>query len=232
MATRDRNAIEHAVNVLSQLRQRVGDEALLRGLGEVTTSTPIRFKDFPVGAPGEDIPVFRIGRLNIATKVSQLGDAYTNVGRSEGTVVVPLERTASGLFVITQAQHRGAADMRFEEVAAGGRKEGESHEDAAYREVPEETGYRVTSLQHFPGKVYPGPGYTDERQTIFAAEVVHNGNRATDKTDSHEISKVYRTPLEEAARTLAFESRMPHDDKVDAKSGFGILAAWVRETFQ
>lgn len=230
MAIRGRKAVDHAVKTILKLREQVGDEALLRGLGEATTAKPIGFKDFPTGAPGEDITVLKIGRLNLSTKLSGLGDPYTNVGRSEGTVVVPLERTASGLFVITEKQRRGAADKDFEEVAAGVRKPGESHEAAACREVSEETGYEVVAVRKFPGKLYLGPGYTDERQTMLAAEVVPGGERASDRGDSHEISEVFRTPIEKAARALAFESRMPNDDKVDAKSGFGILAAWVRET--
>lgn len=228
MANRERN-VEHVVRTLNELRRTAGDEAVLRGLGISTTDKPFGFRDFPQEDPGQDVTVLKIGRLNISTKQSLLGDAYTNVGRSEGTVIVPIERTSSGLFVVTQKQHRGAADMPFEEVAAGGRKPGESYEDVARREVQEETGYRVISAQQFPGKLYPGPGYTDEREVHMAAEVVPNGSRATDKGDSHEITEVYRTHLTEAARTLAYESRMPNDDKVDVKSGFGILAAWARE---
>jgi len=56
------------------------------------------------------------------------------------------------------------------EIVAGGKEEKESEEDAAKREVEEETGYKVLRLEKIC-KCYVSPGLMSERVTIFLAEV-------------------------------------------------------------
>jgi GDP-mannose pyrophosphatase NudK len=56
------------------------------------------------------------------------------------------------------------------EIAAGIIDEGENPEEAAKREVLEETGYKVENLEKLH-EYYPGVGYCSERTTIYIARV-------------------------------------------------------------
>lgn len=230
MVTKNHEAVEYAIRVLSVLRRQVGDETLLRALGAVTTTKRIVFRDFPTGEVEENIPVLGMGRLTIATKVTVLGDPYTSVVRDEGTLIVPIERDKDGRpYVIMTKQFRGAAGSVFTELSAGMPHKGESSLDAAARELKEETGYEVVKIEPLGNRVlWSGPGFTTDRQRPFIAEVVKAGDRSRSVEDAREIREIISKPLDEAAKTIAHEGRMPEDDKCDTKSGFGILAAYVR----
>lgn len=94
------------------------------------------------------------------------------VVRGDAAVVLMYEQdTDSVIFV---KQFRVPAVEHDEdwlvEIPAGVVDEGEDAETAAVREVMEETGYRVNSIE--PVKTfYVSPGYTTERMHLFYAEV-------------------------------------------------------------
>jgi ADP-ribose diphosphatase len=114
--------------------------------------------------------------------------------------------------VILVRQLRDAVGESLLEVPAGVRDvEGEEPADCAAREVLEETGYRVTSIEPL-GRVFTSPGFTDEAIELFLARV------ETDRTGEDEI-EVVRMPLAEAARAV-------HDGRIlDAKSAVALLLA-------
>jgi nudix-type nucleoside diphosphatase (YffH/AdpP family) len=82
------------------------------------------------------------------------------------------------------------------EIVAGGKEENEDDRDAAFREVEEETGYRVISLERI-GQYYVSPGLMSERVTIFVAGVdetskANNGGGAKDEDEDIELIWVPR----------------------------------------
>ncbi len=71
--------------------------------------------------------------------------------------------------IILLRQYRPVIDSYIYELPAGTLKKGESPISCARREIIEETGYsakRFTKL----GEIFPAPGYTTERITIYKAE--------------------------------------------------------------
>ena len=127
-------------------------------------------------------------------------------------VIVPIDEEGN---VILVRQYRLPAREALLEIPAGGVDEGESIEEAAQRELREETGYRAARLERLCG-FYASPGYCTEFMHLF---------RATDlvddpiEGDEDENILLERVPLAEAVRLVeAGEIK-------DAKSIVGLLLA-------
>jgi ADP-ribose pyrophosphatase len=86
--------------------------------------------------------------------------------RHRGAAVI-LGQCPDGRFVFVR-QYRRAIDQILLEAVAGGLEPGESAETCARREMEEESGYRVLTLQKI-GVVVPCPGYSEERLHLFYA---------------------------------------------------------------
>ncbi len=69
-------------------------------------------------------------------------------------------------------QFRKPLDRPVLEIVAGNVEDSEDLEEAACREVLEETGYEVTKIERL-GALYPSPGYVDERIEIYYARLWH-----------------------------------------------------------
>jgi ADP-ribose pyrophosphatase len=114
--------------------------------------------------------------------------------------------------VVFVRQLREAVRESLLEIPAGVYdEEGESPEETARREVREETGYRVTSLQSL-GRVYTTPGFSDERIDLYLAEV-------EPEAEPEEGVEAVEMAWDEAV-TLAREGRIP-----DAKTAIAIFLA-------
>ena len=114
--------------------------------------------------------------------------------------------------VVFVRQLREAVRESLLEIPAGVYdEEGESPEETARREVREETGYRVTSLQSL-GRVYTTPGFSDERIDLYLAEV-------EPEAEPEEGVEAVEMAWEEAV-ALAREGRIP-----DAKTAVAIFLA-------
>jgi ADP-ribose pyrophosphatase len=122
--------------------------------------------------------------------------------------------------VVFVRQLREAVRESLLEIPAGVYdEEGESPEETARREVREETGYRVTSLQSL-GRVYTTPGFSDERIDLYLAEV-------EPEAEPEEGVEAVEMAWDEAV-TLAREGRIP-----DAKTAIAIFLAsakWETES--
>lgn len=122
--------------------------------------------------------------------------------------------------VVFVRQLREAVRESLLEIPAGVYdEEGESPEETAQREVREETGYRVTSLQSL-GRVYTTPGFSDERIDLYLAEV-------EPEAEPEEGVEAVEMAWDEAV-TLAREGRIP-----DAKTAIAIFLAsakWETES--
>ncbi len=69
-------------------------------------------------------------------------------------------------------QYRYVYGREIYEIPAGKIDAGESPEDAAARELAEETGYCADELEKL-AQIYPSPGYTDEVIHIYAVKSAH-----------------------------------------------------------
>lgn len=94
--------------------------------------------------------------------------AYREIIRHPGAVGV-LARKADGSFVLVR-QFRKAVEQYMTEVVAGLLDAGEEPENAARRELLEETGYAALELIHL-GTVHASPGYVDEKVEVYLAEL-------------------------------------------------------------
>ncbi len=87
------------------------------------------------------------------------------VEHEEVVAIVPVDAAGQVLLV---RQYRLAAGRSLLEVPAGGIEAGEGAEDAAQRELREETGQRADRLQRLGG-FYVSPGYCTEYVHLFLA---------------------------------------------------------------
>jgi ADP-ribose pyrophosphatase len=93
--------------------------------------------------------------------------------RHRGAVVI-LGQRPDGVFVLVR-QYRRSVEATLLEVVAGCLEEGEPVEDGARREMEEESGYTVKSLEKI-GVIVPCPGYSEERLHLFYAKLSQTPN--------------------------------------------------------
>ncbi len=126
--------------------------------------------------------------------------------------IVPIDDNGE---VVLVRQYRLAAQEPLLEIPAGLIDEGEEIENAAERELQEETGYRAERLQHLTG-FFVSPGFCTEYVHVFLATGLIESNM---DADEDEDLRVERTPLAEAVRLVETGAIK------DAKSIVGLLMA-------
>jgi ADP-ribose pyrophosphatase len=116
--------------------------------------------------------------------------------------------------VLLVRQLRDAVGVTLLEVPAGTRDvAGEAVADCAAREVLEETGHRVTSIEPL-GRIYTSPGFCDEEIDLFLARAEPEPER-----DPEPEIELVRMSLSEAVDAV-------RDGRIrDAKSAVAILLA-------
>ena len=141
------------------------------------------------------------------------------VRRQDASVALVRHRTRGTLIFVDQFRlaSAGKGGGWVLEICAGKLDEGETPEQAARRELTEETGYTALSVTPV-NSFFVSPGYTDERMHLFDIEV--DGEPGEAPGDGHEdISLVELTP-EEAFR-WADEGRI-----IDSKTLIALY--WLR----
>ena len=129
--------------------------------------------------------------------------------------IVPLADDGDVLLV---RQHRAAVGEVTLEIPAGGVDRGESLQEAAQRELQEETGRRAGRLERLCG-FYVSPGYCNEFIHVFLAREL---SPAAIEGDEEEAIEVVALPLQEALR------RVRSGEIHDGKSIIGLLLAAER----
>lgn len=104
-----------------------------------------------------------------------------------GSVVVLPVLTDGRVVMIEQYRH--AAKQYLWELVAGRIDAGETAQQAAARELREETGYRAKRLTEFLD-VFPTPGFLEERMHILLAEGLTPGE-AQPEEDENIVSRAY-----------------------------------------
>ena len=128
------------------------------------------------------------------------------------SAVVPVDDAGHVLLI---RHYRHATGGFLLEVPAGKLDPGESPERCAAREVQEETGFKVGSLQSL-GWIWTTPGFTNEKIWLFLGREL---SPATQQLQSDEVLTVERVPLDQAA-AMAVRGEI-----TDSKSICAILRA-------
>jgi ADP-ribose pyrophosphatase len=115
--------------------------------------------------------------------------------------------------IVLIRQYRHATRQFLWELVAGRMDEGESVEEAAARELLEETGYRAKRFKLFLD-VFPTPGFLEERMYILLAEGLTAGEAEPEEDERIEVQAYKLKELKQMIRTGKLR---------DAKSIAGIL---------
>ena len=100
--------------------------------------------------------------------------------------------------VLLVRQYRLPVRQSLLEIPAGGVDSGESPEEAAQRELQEETGQRAGRLERLCS-FFASPGYCDEYMHLYLATALEPSALAA---DADERIEVVRLPLDEALRLI------------------------------
>jgi ADP-ribose pyrophosphatase len=134
------------------------------------------------------------------------------VEHADVVAIVPVDSRGNVLLV---RQYRLPAEDSLLELPAGGVDEGESIEDAAQRELREETGFRADKLERLTG-FFVSPGYCTEFMHLFlATDLVEDPVEG----DPDEVISLERMSLVDAV------SLIERGEIKDGKSIVGLLLA-------
>lgn len=168
-------------------------------------------------------PVYAGKVVNLRVDTVQLADGTCSETEVvEHTEVVHLVAIDDDNRIILVRQFRAPAGVSLLETPAGGIKNCESPEQAAQRELREETGYRATTLERFLS-VYSSPGFCTELNHLFLARGLTYDPL---EPDADERIEVVRVSLEEALEFIR------SGEIGDAKSVAAILFFMQSQTLE
>jgi len=154
--------------------------------------------------------------LRFYVQETQLPDGHTirrSIARSPGAVVIVPITDRQEVRMIKQ--YRAAAEKWVIELPAGTLAPGERPQEAAPRELLEETGDRAASWQALPG-FYTAPGFLDEFLYLFLAMDLTPG---PNHLEADEHIEVLTIPWTEAIRMVR------RGEVEDAKTISGLFQA-------
>ncbi|MCS7275543.1 MAG: NUDIX hydrolase [Dehalococcoidia bacterium] len=134
------------------------------------------------------------------------------VEHGDVAAIVPIDHLGN---VVLVRQFRLAVGSDLLEVPAGGIDPGETPEEAAQRELAEETGLRARQLRRLGG-FYVSPGYTSEFIHVFLAQGLEPTSVTADPDEDIVVERVQLSRSLELIREGAIR---------DAKSIVGLLWA-------
>src|SRR5829696_236755 len=155
-------------------------------------------------------PYFSLRADRLQLPDGGIKDPYYVLERPDAAIIVPL--TASGEVVLVR-QYRPPLEMMELGPPAGLVEEGERPEEAAHRELSEETGYTGGEWELL-GSVASSPSLKDNWAYLFLAHGVEE--TAAPDPDEHELVEVVRVPVEELADLV-------HAGKIVSSSGVAAI---------
>ena len=155
-------------------------------------------------------PYFSLRADRLRLPDGGIKDPYYVIERPDAAIIVPL--TASGEVVLVR-QYRPPLEMMELGPPAGLVEEGERPEDAARRELSEETGYTGGEWELL-GSLASSPSLKDNWAYLFLARGVEE--TAAPDPDEYEIVEVVRVPVGELGVLV-------HTGKIVSSSGVAAI---------
>jgi ADP-ribose pyrophosphatase len=116
---------------------------------------------------------------------------------SGGVVIVPV--TSDGKFVLVE-QFRYSIGQHLLEFPAGRLNKGEDPQEAALRELEEETGFIANKIEKL-GFIYTAPGFCDEKLHIYLATELKAGKPNPDEDEFVNVVILSQDELAEKIKT-------------------------------
>ena len=127
--------------------------------------------------------IYRGKLLNLITKRVKLPNGYIatlEIIRHPGAALIIQFLTDDKIVMLRQ--FRPVINSYIYELPAGTLGKGESPLDCARREIIEETGYSAGRFTRL-GEIYPVPGYSTEKITIYKAECLEKRRRIAEEDE-------------------------------------------------
>lgn len=149
--------------------------------------------------------------LRVSTKRTRLPNGYVvdlEIVKHPGAVlIVPFLSRDKIIFL---RQYRPVVNCYLYELPAGTLERGERLSACARREIIEETGFAANKLTKL-GEIFPVPGYSTEKITLFKAEGLQKTKKASEPDEiitTHILSKsqvqrLFRTGKIKDSKTIA-----------------------------
>jgi 8-oxo-dGTP pyrophosphatase MutT (NUDIX family) len=118
---------------------------------------------------------------------------YHYVHTNGSSMVIPIDETGRILLV---NQYRYLCDRESMEFPCGSVKDGSTHDETAWGELAEETGYSARELFQV-GEFNPYNGVTDEMCRVYVARHLQFVGANPDPTEEFELVRLTPTELEE-----------------------------------
>ena len=143
-------------------------------------------------------PIFSIGERICRSPVGKL-KTYTVLDTTDWAIVIPVWETKQGReFVMVKQWRHGARELSLE-FPGGVMEKGEKPEDAALRELMEETGYRAGKIEKL-GMAHPNPALMSNRVHFFYAYDLETP--LEQKLDEDEYVEVITVPCDDVFKGL------------------------------
>jgi ADP-ribose pyrophosphatase len=114
---------------------------------------------------------------------------YDIIEHTGSVIIIPIDEQGQMYFV---RQYRHAAQVDLLELPAGTLEPGEPPEDAAAREIREETGMAAGTLREI-GSFYLAPGYSTELMHVFLASDLRHDPLEPDADEYLSVEKLSTT---------------------------------------
>ena len=148
---------------------------------------------------------------------------YGVIDKDPATIIIPLERTAEGVFVYLVEQFRYTVGRRYIELPQGGWELADvDPEEMARGELREETGLKAGRMTEL-AQLQIGYGVMNQRHHIFLAEELTQGESAPDAEETD--IEVHRVPVAEFERMM-LDGRVVDNCTVSA---WGVYLLWSKQ---
>ena len=165
-------------------------------------SRPRRWNALETGAL-QDCAVFQVSRTLAESPNTEKRHSFYRIDSADWVNVVPV--TTAGEIVMVRQYRHGLRDLTLE-IPGGMIDAGETPDQAAARELLEETGYRAARFEAL-GSVNPNPALFGNRLFAFTA---HGCERVSEPVNEGTEETVVELVSQPALRRLLREGRIDH----------------------